>query len=179
MKEFIKKYSRNSLLVSALLIILSLFLIFKPGFSINLVMISLGCVLSFYGITQTVSYFSNSKEIQFFNFQLVVGILCLLAGLVFIFNPTFINSILPLIIGVWIVIKSITSLQLALNIKNTGANNWQPMLILSIATFIIGLVIVINPFQALEAAISICGGLLLVSELINIFETIYMMKLMK
>lgn len=179
MKEFIKKYSKNSLLTSVILIILALFLIFKPGFSINLVMISLGCVLAFYGITQTVSYFSKSKEIEFFNFQLVIGILCLLAGLVFIFNPTFINSILPLVIGVWIVIKSITSLQLALNIRNSGSKNWQLMLVLSIITFILGLVIVINPFQALEAAISICGALLLASELINIFETYYMMKIMK
>lgn len=179
MKDFIKKYSRSSLLVSAMLIVVALFLIFKPGFSINLVMITLGALLAFYGITQTVSYFSNSKEIQFFNFQLVIGILCLLAGLVFIFNPTFINSILPLIIGVWIVIKSVTSLQLALNIRHSGTNNWQMMLILSILTFIFGLVIVINPFQALETAISICGGFLLASELINIFETLYMMKMMK
>lgn len=179
MKEFMKKYSRNSLLVSIILICLALFLIFKPGLSINIVMISLGCVLAFYGITQTVSYFSSSKEIEFFNFQLVIGILCLLAGLVFIFNPTFINSILPLVIGVWVVIKSITSLQLALNIRNTGTNNWQFMLLLSVVTFILGIVIVINPFQAMEAAVSICGGLLLVSELINIFETVYMMKMIK
>lgn len=179
MKDFIKKYSRNSILVSIILIVLALFLIFKPGFSINLVMITLGAILAFYGITQTVSYFSNSRDIQFFNFKLVIGILCLLTGLVFIFNPTFINSILPLIIGVWIVIKSVTSLQLALNIRNSGSNNWQMMLILSIITFIIGLIIVINPFQALETAISICGGFLLISEIINIFETFYMMKMMK
>lgn len=179
MKDFIKKYSRNSILTSIILIILALFLIFKPGFSINLVMISLGCVLAFYGITQTVSYFSKSREIEFFNFQLVIGILCLLAGLVFIFNPTFINSILPLVIGVWIVIKSITSLQLALNIRNAETTNWQLMLILSIVTFLLGIIIVINPFQALETAVSICGALLLTSELINIFETFYMMRMMK
>ena len=96
-----------------------------------------------------------------------------------IFNPTFINSILPLVIGVWIVIKSITSLQLALNIKNTGYNNWQMMLLLSILTFILGIVIVLNPFQAMEAVVSICGGFLLVSEIINVFETVYMMRMMK
>lgn len=179
MKDFIKNYSKNSLLVSVILIVLALFLIFKPGFSINLVMITLGLILAFYGITQTVSYFSHSKEIEFFNFQLVIGILCLLAGLVFIFNPTFINSILPLIIGVWIVIKSITSLQLALNIRNTGSKKWQLMLLLSVITFIFGLIIVINPFQAMEAAVSICGAFLLASELINIFETVFMMKMLK
>ena len=50
MKDFILKYSKDSLLVSIVLIILSLFLIFKPGLSINIVMIALGCVLAFYGI---------------------------------------------------------------------------------------------------------------------------------
>lgn len=179
MNEFIKKYSKDSLLVSVLLIILALFLIFKPGLSINIVMIALGMVLAFYGVVQTISYFSHIKEITFFNFQLVIGMISLLAGLVFIFNPSFINSILPLAIGVWIVIKSITSLQLALNIRNTGTNNWITMLLLSIVTFILGIVIVINPFQAMETAVAICGGFLLVSELINVFETVYMMKMIK
>lgn len=179
MNEFIKKYSKDSLLVSAVLILVSFFLIFKPGFSINLVMIVLGVLLAFYGIVQTISYFSHIREIEFFNFQLAIGMLCLLTGLVFIFNPSFINSILPLAIGVWIVIKSITSLQLALNIRNTGASNWSVMLLLSILTFILGIIIVINPFQAMEVAVSICGAFLLVSEIINIFETVYMMKLTK
>ena len=179
MKDFILKYSKDSLLVSIVLIVLSLFLIFKPGLSINIVMIALGCVLAFYGIVQTISYFSHSKEIEFFNFQLVVGILCLLAGIVFIFNPSFINSILLLVIGVWVVIESITSLQLALNLKNTGSTNWLLILLLSILTFILGMIIVINPFQALEAAVSICGGLLLVSEVVKVFEIVYMMKMIK
>ena len=53
------------------------------------------------------------------------------------------------------------------------------MLLLSVLTFILGIVIVINPFQAMEAVVSICGGFLLVSEIINIFETVYMMRMMK
>ncbi len=181
MKDFILKYSKDSLLVSIVLIVLSLFLIFKPGLSINIVMMALGCILAFYGIVQTISYFSHIKEIELFNFQLVVGILCLLAGMVFIFNPSFINSILLLAIGVWVVIESITSLQLALNLKNANSSNsnWILLLILSIITFILGLLIVINPFQALETAVSICGGLLLVSELIKVFETVYMMRMIK
>ncbi|MBQ9297982.1 MAG: DUF308 domain-containing protein [Clostridia bacterium] len=179
MNDFIKKYSKDSLLVSAVLIILALFLIFKPGLSINIVMTAVGIVLAFYGVVQTYSYFSHSKEIEFFNFQLVFGLLGILAGLVFIFNPTFIYGILPLAIGLWIVVKSVTSLQLALNIKNSGGDNWQLMLILSLLTLVLGIVIVVNPFEALEAAVSICGGFLLVSELINLFETVYMLRMMK
>lgn len=180
MNEFIKKYSRDSLLISVVLILLGLFLVFKPGLSINIVMVALGLVLAFYGVIQTVSYFSISKQIEFLNFQLVIGILSLLAGLVCIFNPSFINSILPLAIGVWIVIKSVTSLQLAFNIKNASSdNNWLVMLLLSIVTFILGIVVVINPFVAAEVAVSICGAFLIVSELINIFETVYMMKITK
>ena len=71
MNEFIKKYSRDSLLVSVVLILLGLFLIFKPALSINVVMVALGLILAFYGVIQTVSYFSNSRQIEFFNFQLV------------------------------------------------------------------------------------------------------------
>ena len=87
MNEFIKKYSRDSLLVSVVLILLGLFLIFKPALSINVVMVALGLILAFYGVIQTVSYFSNSRQIEFFNFQLVIGLVSLLAGLVCIFRP--------------------------------------------------------------------------------------------
>ena len=180
MNEFIKKYSRDSLLVSVVLILLGLFLIFKPALSINVVMVALGLILAFYGVIQTVSYFSNSRQIEFFNFQLVIGLVSLLAGLVCIFNPSFINSILPLAIGVWIVLKSITTVQLAFNIKNTGTDNsWLAMLTLAIVTFILGIIVVMNPFEAAAAAVSICGAMLVISELINVFETVYMMKMVK
>ena len=84
MQDYIKKYSRTSLVVSILLIVLALFLIFKPNTSLNVIMILVGLALAVNGAYHTFSYFQGPRELKIFSLELVVGIISLLFGLVFI-----------------------------------------------------------------------------------------------
>ena len=61
MKDFVKTYSKNSILTSILLIVLALSLIFKPSASLNFLMIVIGIVLAINGAYHTISYFRSSK----------------------------------------------------------------------------------------------------------------------
>lgn len=177
MEIYIKRYKKNSLLVSILLIILSLFLIFKPAFSLNFIVIILGSIILINGIIRIISYFSNSKEISGFDIKLIQGIIYITAGLLFIFKPTIVNSFLPFIVGTWIIIESVIKLQMITNLRNVSSINPLPILIMSIITFILGIVIILNPFSTAVAITTICGIFLLVSEIINIIESVFMLKL--
>ena len=176
---FIRKYNANTLIVSVLLIILSLFLIVKPIESLNFVMILLGCITLLDGIIHVVSYFVSSKEVRAFSFELIQGILGIMLGCVFIFNPQVIVSFLPFIIGAWIVIEGIIKLQFAFNMRENESGNWIILLILSILTIIFGFVIVYNPFGTAIAITSLAGILLLINEVINIVESIYVIAKFK
>lgn len=177
MEEYIQKYAKNSIVVSILLILLSMFLIFKPVQSLNLIMIALGVIVIFYGLIHAVSYFSAPKEYKIFSFELVQGVLFIVLGMVIVLNPSLINSFLTYILGAWIMIQSIIKIQLAFNIKTAESRNWIWMLILAVVSFLLGIVVIINPFATIATITTICGIILFVSEIMNIIEAIFVMKI--
>lgn len=179
MQDYIKKYSRTSLVVSILLIVLALFLIFKPNTSLNVIMILVGLALAVNGAYHTFSYFQGPRELKMFSLELVVGIISLLFGLVFIFNPAIIMSFLSIIIGAWIILKSITSIQMSVAMKDYSKDRSRLILIVAIVTLVIGVVMLFNPFATSTFLISLCGYILLIFEFVNIVETISVMKWIK
>ena len=183
MIDYMKRYAKGSIVLSICLIVVSLFLIFKPEVSLSVVFfflwllfICLGCFLLVVGIMHTISYFSSPKEFKAFSFELIEGIVYIILGFVLIFNPNIIKAFLPIIIGCWMIINSIVRFQLAFNLKSSDNPSWALMLILSFVTLILGIVMVINPFASIAALTMICGIMLLVSEIINIIESISMIR---
>lgn len=175
MEDYLKKYGLHSILVSALLIILSLLLVFKPVATINILIIFFGAIVVINGLIHAVSYFQSPKEFKPFSFELVYGILGILAGFAFILKPEWVTSFLPVVIGIWILIESIIRFQLSINMREIPNSNWGIMLALSILTAICGIYIIIHPAITAALITTLCGIFLLVSELINIYEAIYIM----
>lgn len=171
--SFIRRYSANTLVVSVLLLIFSLFLIVKPVASLNFIMILLGCITVVDGIIHIISYFSTSAELKMFSFELVQGVLGSILGFVFIFYPEMIVSFLPFIIGAWIIVEGIIKFQFSFNIRGSEFGNWIMPLCISILTIILGFAIIFNPFGTAIAITSLAGIFLLVSEILNIIESIY------
>lgn len=179
MEKYLKKYGTNSLIISLLLIILAVFLIFKPVSSINILMIILGAIIALDGLIHFISYFTSPLEFRAFNFELAQGILEMVAGFIFITHPSWLISILPFIIGAWIIFESIIKIQLAINMRETPESNWVIMLILSIITIVLGLYIILNPLASAAVAVSLCGVGLLISESLNAIECVYIMMRLK
>ncbi|MDO4282174.1 MAG: DUF308 domain-containing protein [Clostridia bacterium] len=177
MKELLKKFAKSSLVISLALIILALFLIFKPTESLNFIVIVVGIILAIVGLIHTISYFSASKEFKSLSFELIQGIVLISVGIIFIIKPNLINEFLASLVGAWIIIQSIIRFQFAFNLKAIENKNWSLMLILSIVTFILGIIIIFNPFATLVAVTTISGVMLLISEIINVLESISLLRL--
>lgn len=177
MKDLLKKFAKSSLIISIVLIMLAFFLIFKPTESLNFIVILIGIVLAVLGIFHTISYFSASKEFKALSFELIQGIVFICAGILFIINPNIINEFLASLVGAWIIIQSIIHFQFAFNLKAIENANWSLMLISSIFTLILGIVIIFNPFATIATVTTISGIMLLISETINIFESISLLKI--
>lgn len=171
-----KKYMKSSVFVSILLVILSLFLIFKPAYVIDFTMIFLGMIVIINGFIHTVSYFSTQKEFRGYSFELIEGILCMIVGLLFILVPNKISSFLSIILGLWIIVESLFKIQLAFNIKTKDNKDWLVLVIISIITIIIGLVMILNPFSSIITITSFAGIVLLISETINLVEAFLLLR---
>lgn len=180
MEDFLKKYGRNTVIISILLMFLSLFLIFKPLAFINFIMIALGCVILVNGISHMVNYFTTKSELRFFSFELLYGVISVIAGIFFIINPDWISKLLPFIIGIWIIVESTINIQVSLTMKQLIEKKaWIRSIITSIFTILLGIFILIHPLVSASILMTVCGMVLFVFELINIIEYIYFRIILK
>lgn len=179
MSSFIRRYIANTLVVSVLLLILSILLIAKPVASLRFIIIFLGSIAVLDGIIHIISYISTTPEFRAFSFELVQGILGVILGLAAMFNPDVIVSFLPFIVGIWIIGEGIIKFQFAFNIKGSQAGNWFILLLMSVLTIIFGFIVIFNPFGTAVAITTLAGIFLLVSEIANIIESIYVIAKFK
>ena len=103
--------------------------------------------------------------------DVVYGIITVILGIVVILNPQAIASIIPFIMGVLIIISSVTKLQYSHTLNQHQNSLWKQTLILSIITLIFGLVLVFNPFKGAVFLTRIVGGILLVYGILDIIST--------
>ncbi len=172
MEKYLKKYTINSLLISVLLIIFSIFLMVKPTESITFIVIMFSGVVAIDGIFHIISYFSVPKELKFFNFELIEGISQLILGILTMLKPEWVSAFFPMFIGMWIIFSSIVKFQFALNIKQTGNVNWIIILTFSIIIFLLGLLMVINPIGSIITITTLCGIVLFIAEILNVIQYI-------
>ncbi len=177
MEQYIKKYTSYSILTSLILIILSIFLISNPNQFLNIVMTIFSIILILSGIIQVIGYFRSPAELKAFSIKLILGIIIIVLGIFLLLNSSMVNTIITAIIGGWMVIQSIIKIQIAFNLREYANSNWKAICILSIITLLLGILIIINPFGAIETIGRIAGIMLLVSEIINLIESIFMLRL--
>ena len=113
--EFLKKYEKESIIISILLLLVAIFLIAKPGIALSTAVILFAVVFIVDGIINVVAYIMEEQQIRAFSSELIIGILLVILGLIILFNQPLFISMLPIMIGTWIFIKSIMKFQLAIN----------------------------------------------------------------
>ena len=174
--EFLKKYEKESILISILLIIVAIFLIAKPGIALSTVVTLFAIVFLVDGIINIIAYMMEDAEIRAFSNEFMMGILLVILGFIILLNQPLFISILPIMIGIWIFIKSIMKFQLAINLKSAVAERWGLLLVSSILMAILGVLIIANPFEAIFTLTRFIGIMMLVAEVINICESVYFLQ---
>lgn len=175
MNEYIKKYEKSSILESILMVILSIFLILEPIKTLTTVLWIFGIVMTVLGIVSVVSYFSLEKDYKLFSLSFIEGLLQMIAGLLIIFKAESLTTVLPVLIGIWIIVKNMIRLQLAMNLSTIPESKWGLLFLVAILSILLGIIIIIDPFTSVLTITMIAGISLLITEVCNLIESIYIL----
>ena len=145
--------------------VVGILLLLVPGRIVTTIIRLFGVIILILGILSIINILKNKNN----NTELVSGILICILGLVFISNPHTIASIIPFILGVWIVMKSAFKLQFSYSLKRSSDNYVKP-LVINIISLILGLVLIFNPFKGAEALIRIVGGFMVLYGILDILN---------
>lgn len=173
MREFLKSMKISFILAAVLYMALGLVLLLWPGTSITVLCYAFGGVLLAYAAITIISFFVHDSALGSFRLELFLGIVAAALGILFLVQPTFIMSVVPVILGVYIAIDSLVNLKRALELFRLEYPRWWVVLLLSLLGVGLGVVILCRPFAVAETLFMLIGVVFIftgASDLWTIFK---------
>ena len=171
METLMKKFFRSSLISSITLLIIGILLILQSEITIITISYIIGTLLIALGAIAIIKFIKNINNIAREDLDIVYGTVTIILGVIVIYNPEAIASIIPIIIGIGIVISSATKLQYAIELKDNLNGQWKTTLIFSIVSAICGVVLICNPFKGAVIIMQIIGGVIVAYSILDIIST--------
>lgn len=170
--EYIKKCERRSILSSAIMILIAILLIVRPTEAISTVMTVLGICLLVDGAFSVILYIAMEKQQKMFSNALVEGMVEIMIALVILMNSGFMLSFITVIVGFWIIIKSIMKFQFAVDMKSIDEKSWVLVFIGALITLSVGIFILVEPIASVATVTVASGIVLLIAGVIEVIESI-------
>lgn len=167
-REFIK----NGITASIILLISGLCLAIFPSFFIHTVCYILGALSIAYAVIRFIAYFSS----QFSYFGIGASFLFFILGIALISNPYGVASMLPTIIGIYLVIDGISKLKKAIDYKNMNISGWQAVAIPAAISIIAGILLWIFAHGVTAIALRVIGVIFIVKAIEGFFNFSYVRK---
>lgn len=176
MEKFIKNLSKVNYISSGILIVLGLLLTIRSDDTIVAISYITGGAVIVLGVLALIKFIRNMGKSFDNSFELIYGIITVVFGILIISNPKMVATVIPFIIGGWILIKSSFKIAYSIELKNKGSLNWKKTLITSIISALVGVFMIFNPFKASAIVVKIIGIALLVYAILDIITTIQIKK---
>ena len=105
-EKVLKKTGYTSIITSLILGILGLVMFMYSEATLKIIAYVLGAILMLTGIIKIIGYFTEKGSYDLFNYELVYGIISILFGLVVATHTETLESLIGIILGVWIIYSS-------------------------------------------------------------------------
>lgn len=165
-------------LASIAFLLLGIMLLVAPNTSRRLMCMLIGVGVLVYGAFNILSYFLD-KGSSAYTFELLVGICAAAFGLFALLNPDFLVRFLFTMLGLIVMVGSVSSFKRALRLRAFDFPYWWAALGSAIATFAVALSVVIAPTLYGNMVLMVIGIIFIVesvSDLLSIHRLSQMMK---
>lgn len=176
METLMKKFFRSSLISSIILMIIGVLLILQSEITIITISYIIGTLLIAMGAIAIIKFIKNINNVAREELDIFYGVVTIILGVIVVYNPEAIASIIPIIIGIGIIISSATKLQYALELRESLNNQWKITVVISIISAICGVILICNPFKGAVVIMQIIGGFIVAYSILDIISTITIKK---
>lgn len=180
LKNKLKSMYRTSMIFSIILFFIGLFLVMKATTTLHAISYVVGVMLILWGLVQLITALTNNKENEnnsYLSVGFIFGVFSLIIGIVVIINPDIIGSIIPFVIGIWMVINGVLKLYYAISLNKIQKST--PAIIISLIILACGIFLIANPFKGAEILTQIIGASIMVYSVLDIVECFALKQVIK
>ena len=142
LKKYLKKDAMESILVAIVFLIIGVLFVRNPEAIKLTFSYIVGGIFALVGIFKVVNYFAEKGNKDFFNYDLVFGIIAIIIGIVFITQYSLINTLFRVVIAIWLMYSGLIRGTTAMKLKNFEVKNWWVILVSAILMVLAGLYII-------------------------------------
>ena len=173
--EYIKILKERFSLSSVATLAIGLLLVIYPDFTGKAICWLIAASLIAKGAGSILSRYRNKSLPQPVVFELMGGISTIFMGLFVALRSEMLISIIPFVVGLFLLISGVTSLQKAFEMKRMNYAKWNHGLIFTLIKVGLALVIVMNPFGTAMTLTRFIGACLVydgATGLVTVFESV-------
>lgn len=150
-----------------------------PDISITMIGISMGIAMIVFGIVKLVGYFSRDLFRLAFQFDLELGILLLVLGLIVLIRPDNLMTFICIALGISILTDGLFKVQIALDSKRFGIKSWWVILALAVVTGTIGVFLIFRSAKSAQFLTVLLGVSILAEGILNLYTVISTVLIIK
>jgi len=156
-------------ILAAAYIALGIVLIAHPGFTGIVICRAAGVLALVFGGVRAVTALRSRDGSIFFQTDLLIGVLLLAFGIFTLTRPDVILSVLPVILGVYLLMESVGKFQRAAVLKRLGYVRWWLILLFGVLAAALGALLLLYPFQAAETMLMFLGASLVLDGISDLW----------
>lgn len=172
MEDFLKKTGWTSIITSVVTAIIGIVIIGNPMVTMKIVAYVLGSLFIAFGVIKLINYFVAKGAYDFYNYEMIYGILAIIIGIVTIAYSNTIATIFRMIIGVWILYSGVMRFGLVLKLKTLEIKEWKYALIIAVLILICGVYVLVKA-ETIGIAIGIA---VLIYSIMDIIEGVIFLR---
>lgn len=145
MEKFLKKAGWESVVTSIIFVIIGAIMAMYPNTTLQIISKVFGIIFIIVGAIKIIEFCISKKEYDFYNYELIYGLIAIILGFVTMTYSNTIETIFRIMIGMWIVYSGFVRCSLAIKLNKVSVNSWVAVIIIALLMVICGLYIIFCP----------------------------------
>lgn len=155
----IKKSAWSAVIESLAILILGILFVAWPEVMIQIVAYVVGIFFIVKGTFQIINYFIEKGQNDFFNNNLLMGVISVLIGISALVIGADIANIFRVVIGIFMIYEALVRMNTALKLQTAGINIWRYVIILAIIILVLGVFVTFNDVATVIGWMMIIAGI--------------------
>ena len=154
-------------------------LIVLPDISAKILGIVCGVIASAFGCVRLVCYFSKDLYRLAFQYDLPLGILLIVLGVIMLTRPDSLMTFICVSTGLYILTDSLFRMRISAEARRFGIREWWLILALAIVTAVCGLLLLIRPGDGSRLLVVLLGISLLAEGIMSLSTVLTAVKIIR
>lgn len=179
MKKLLKQVKWETLLTSALYIVLGIVALVIPDTMVKTLGYLVGILFIVAGAVSMICYLLREAHQNYYRNDFGYGLVGIAVGILFLYKVEWIISLVPVILGVMVVASGCRKLQDVIDMKRLGYGNWVMVLIVAAVNVVFGVALIANSLEAAMLLLQLVGIGLIFSGITDFASCLYLAGKMK